>query len=265
MNNIITKKQIKNNSRDFRTVANRVLNSDFDAFDDNLKRLMNHINNNIIIKEYIDSCTQNDDIFDIKEEVEQVSGGYGQYIFESFIDERKELVYTYQLLTYITENNIKFRGYTYPYSSSNKYQDKVKGFNDKVVLPFVNSIDGNYERICVEMGLDETTPFNITINGGQVNIAKDDATINATQNIYSEIDELVNQVKNNIETIDNSDLRNEIIDNIEGLQEELKKNNPKKGIINSIVSSLKLILPKIKSATELFAAITQIIAFVTTK
>lgn len=55
--------------------------------------------------------------------------------------------------------------------------------------------------------------------------------INAVQNNFSEIGKLVNQVKNTIDSIDNSELKNEIIDNIEGPQEELKKEKPKKGIM----------------------------------
>ena len=39
----------------------------------------------------------------------------------------------------------------------------------------------------------------------------------------------MSQVKTNIDSIDDSELKNEIIDNVEGLQEELKKEKPKKG------------------------------------
>ena len=165
---------------------------------------------------------------------------------------------------YITENNVSYRGYTLGYSPSKQYNDKVKGFNDKFVLPLINEIEGNYERICIEMGLDENNNYFITNNGGQVNIAKDESTINATQNNYSQIDKLVSQVKTNIDSIDDSELKNEIIDNVEGLQEELKKEKPKKGIINAIVNALESIIPKIPKAIELTAAITQIITFAST-
>lgn len=56
MNNVVTKKEIKNYSRDFRTIANRTLNSNFDVFDGNLKRLINYIDNNFIISDFINSC-----------------------------------------------------------------------------------------------------------------------------------------------------------------------------------------------------------------
>ena len=81
----------------------------------------------------------------------------------------------------------------------------LKGFNDKFILPFINEIEGNYERICVEMGLDENTNFFITNNGGQVNIARDESTIKATQNNYSHFDKLVNEIKDNIDSIKDFD------------------------------------------------------------
>lgn len=128
-------------------------------------------------------------------------------------------------------------------------------------MPFINEIECNYEGICIEMGLDDNDNYFITNNGGQVNIAKDESTINAIQNNYSKIDKLVDQVKNCINSIDD-ELKNEIINNIEGLQEKIKKENPKKGVIKSITDALKNILPKIPMAIELTAAITEIVVFV---
>lgn len=96
MNNGVTKKDIKNYSRDFRTIANRTLNSDFDVFDGNLKRLINYIDNNSIISEFINSCIDDEDEFYIEDDLKQVSNGYGRYYFHSFIEERKEISYTYQ-------------------------------------------------------------------------------------------------------------------------------------------------------------------------
>ena len=114
------------------------------------------------------------------------------------------------------------------------------------------------------MGLDENTNFFITNNGGQVNIARDESTINATQNNYSHFDKLVNEIKDNIDIIEDTNLRNEIIDNVEWLQEEIKKEKPKKGVINAVMDSLKNILPKIPTAIEVTAAITEIITFIST-
>ena len=107
MNESVTKKEIKNYSRDFRTIANRTINSDFDVFDGNLKRLINYIDKNTIISQFINSCKDKEEDFNIEEDVEKVSNGYGEYYFDSYIDEKTEVSYTYQILKYITKNNIK--------------------------------------------------------------------------------------------------------------------------------------------------------------
>ena len=52
LNNLYNKKELKKQSRDFRTIANRTLTSDFQMFNDNLKRLIDYIDNNEIISKY---------------------------------------------------------------------------------------------------------------------------------------------------------------------------------------------------------------------
>ena len=53
----------------------------------------------------------------------------------------------------------------------------------------------------------------------------------------------------------------EIIDNAEGIQEELKKKDIKKGRVKAFISSLQEALPKIGTLAELAVAITELITF----
>lgn len=260
MNELYDKKELKKQSRDFRTISSRTLTSDFQMFGDNLKRLINFIDNNEIIKKYIDSCISEDDNFKIEDDVNQVCGSY-DHIFDSYIDEQQEVSYIYQILKYIVDNNKDCRAYTIAYSTSRQYQDKLKGFCDNVVEPLVNHIDSNYERIFIEMGLDEESKFKIINNGGQVNIAKDDSNINAVQINNSQLDNLVQNVKNKINDIDDEEIKSEIIDTVEGIQEELKKPEIKKGRIKSFITSLQTKIPSIGTAIEVGAAITELITF----
>ena len=50
LSELYDKKELKKQSRDFRTISSRTLTSDFQMFGDNLKRLINFIDNNEIIK-----------------------------------------------------------------------------------------------------------------------------------------------------------------------------------------------------------------------
>ena len=82
MNELYNKKELKKQSRDFRVISSRTLTSDFQMFGNNLKRLINYIDNNEIIKKYIDSCISENDNFKIEDDVNQVCGSY-DYIFDT--------------------------------------------------------------------------------------------------------------------------------------------------------------------------------------
>ena len=95
MNNSFNKKELKNISRKFRTLSSRILNYDFEDFDNNLKRLISFIDNEIIIKDYIDNCIENGKKYNIEQEVKEVSSNYGQVIFDSYLEEKDEVSYIY--------------------------------------------------------------------------------------------------------------------------------------------------------------------------
>ena len=154
------------------------------------------------------------------------------------------------------------KAYAMGYAHSNKFQDMTKGFAERVVLPFVNDIDSYLERIFTEMGFDENETYTIVNNGGQINISKGNSVINATQNNYDKVDELVKKIKEEINDNIEEELKEIIIDNVEGIQEEIKKSNMKKGRIKSFIDSLKdKALPKLGTAIQLTASITEIITF----
>ena len=143
MNYSFNRKELKNISRKFRGCCNRVLNSDFNDFDNNLKRFVLLLEEEKIIQDFINSkCIDKE--YNIQEEVDNVSNSYGQYIFDSYLNEDDEIAYTYKILKYITENNVCFRSYAMGYTHSKKYQDMVEGFSERVLLPFINYIDEYY-------------------------------------------------------------------------------------------------------------------------
>ena len=260
MMNNVSRKDLKIVSRNFRSISSRLLTCAFEDFNANIKRLYNYIENEPIIIEYIKSCI--DEEYNIEEEIKEVSQGYGRVIFNQYLSEKEEVSFTYQLLKFISEKNIDYLKYTRGYTHSNKFQDMTKGFAERVVLPFVNDIDSYLERIFTEMGFDENETYTIINNGGQVNISKGNSLINATQNNYNKVDKLVKKIKEEINDSIEDDLKEIIIDNIEGIQEEIKKPNMKKGRIKSFIDSLKnKALPKLGTAIQLTASITEIITF----
>lgn len=261
MMNDVSRKDLKIVSRNFRSVSSRLLTCAFEDFNANIKRLYNYIENESIIIEYIKSCI--DEEYNIENEINEVSQSYGRAVFDQYLTEREEISFTYQLLKYISEKNIDFLKYAMGYAHSNKFQDMTKGFAERVVLPFVNDIDSYLERIFTEMGFDENETYTIVNNGGQINMSKGNSVINATQNNYDKVDELVKKIKEEINDNIEEELKEIIIDNVEGIQEEIKKSNMKKGRIKSFIDSLKdKALPKLGTAIQLTASITEIITFV---
>lgn len=258
MNSTYNKKDIKNSSSDFRTYSNRLLNSTYDTMDNNLKRFILFIESNDLIKEYLISLENKYSDFNIENDISQVSYNEG---FKEYLNFDEETTYSYQILKYIVNNEICYRKYVGAYSHSNNFNDMVKAFNDKFVLPFINNVNRYFERICVEMGLDENSNYYITNNGGQINISKDNSILNATQNNYNEVDKLVETIRNEIDTISDEEIKQEVLDNVEGIQEELKKEDIKKGRVKAFISSLNNAIPKFGTAIEIAAATTELITF----
>ena len=108
----------------------------------------------------------------------------------------------------------------------------------------------------------ETNTYNIS--GNQVNIANDQATIVATQNNGIDIEELDRLVQNIKSLLTNSippEVTEVITDSVDALQEELKKDSPKKGIVKTAISGLTGAFPRITEAVELTAAVATIVQF----
>ena len=148
------------------------------------------------------------------------------------------------------------------YSGSTKYQDMVKGFNDRVVYVLIRHIEGYLTKIGIDMGVDEKNTFNITVKNGQVNIANDNSTLTAYNNISfdpSELDKLIEDVKkiSQKEKLSSNDVE-QLNCNLEVISEELKSTQPRKSFIKTAVNGIKMI----KGTVEFGAAITTLIQFV---
>lgn len=91
-------------------------------------------------------------------------------------------------------------------------------------------------------------------NGGQMNIANDNATIYSTYNHGEEqstLDYLVNQIKNSDLSVFNEEEQEILIDNIDVIQEQLSSEEPKKGFIKTAIAGLSSMLYKSSEITEL--------------
>lgn len=80
--------------------------------------------------------------------------------------------------------------------------------------------------------------MTFNINGGQINIARDSAIINAVQNNgadRSELESIINNIKDNLSDL-NKEQAEEIIDVLEIVKDELKKPEPKKSRLKNCIA-----------------------------
>ena len=90
--------------------------------------------------------------------------------------------------------------------------------------------------------MDKKDNITININGEQINIAKDNSTVNAVQNNganRTELEEIVKGITENITTLNKEDAEN-ILDMVEMVKEEISRPEPK---ISRLKNCLSLIAP----------------------
>lgn len=119
--------------------------------------------------------------------------------------------------------------------------------NNAGMVTFINHIEDYMEKAGIDMGLDSNVTYNI--NGNQVNVANDNATINATQNngiddneLKKFMDSMRVSLSEELSDEDKKDAK-ECIDIIE---QELQSNNPSEETVKTRFKLLKRIDNSVK-------------------
>lgn len=264
----INKKELKKTSRNFRQLATRVINSTTDSINLSIKMFISYIDETPIIIEYIQSILVIDE--NLEQDILEVSRSYGRLGLNTGETPSEEVSSVYQILKYIGQNpSIQTYALGRCYASSTKYQDMIKEFVNHLVMPFVNEINRYLADIATDMGYDEEIKFMITVNGGQsqLNIANDNSTINATQNIQlnrSEVIDVTAELKKNIEKelADNETIKGILLAQLELIKSESTEEEPKKSVLKTAIDTITTILKTVpsaitatKSAIELYGLI----------
>ena len=77
-------------------------------------------------------------------------------------------------------HNSIYHGVAMGYSSSTKFQDKIKGFNERFIMVLIGHIERYLTKVGIDMGLDDKVVYNVTVHKGQAIIATDNASVTAT-------------------------------------------------------------------------------------
>ncbi len=262
----MNKKELKKISYDFRVVAKRLLKVDFDEFGIVLSKFMHFIESNELIYNYVTKCLNP---LDVQKEMEEIEKYYGRAFFDLGNTTEQEVSNIYQILKYILDNNINARKFASGYTTSNKFQDMVDEFNNRVTLVLIQHIESYLTKIGIEMGLDDNTNYSILVkdNGGNVqfNLATENSIVNAVQNVSIDYDKLIVLIKNVEKNINDKveiDIKEAIQDNIECLKELVEEKKPRKNVLKLCANSIAKIIPKVKEWLELSAALTQLVQFI---
>ena len=147
------------------------------------------------------------------------------------------------------------------YSSSSKWQDKIKGFNDRFVMVLIRHVERYLTKIGIDMGIDEKIIYNVTVQNGQAIIANDNSSVTATTTIgatANDIEQLIAAVRTKMDTLTSEEDKETASESLEVIEAEVAAEKPKKSMIKTAIASLQAV----KGTVEFASAVAALIQFV---
>ncbi|MBD5113247.1 MAG: hypothetical protein HDT42_12075 [Ruminococcaceae bacterium] len=238
----MNRKELKKTISDFNTISTRLLQSDYDEYIGVLKRFLNFIESTEIVNDFIQDCGGY--CADIEESFNEVCQSFEPTRFNFSIGTEEETSEIYSLVKLLCENNFQHPPLELltAYSYAKKYNDMVKDFNHKVIFVLVGHIENYLKKVGIDMGLDSNITYNI--NGNQVNVANDNATINATQNNgidAAELKKLFDSMRNSLSEELSEEDKKDAEECIDIIEQELQSNNPNEETVKTRFKLLKRI------------------------
>ena len=256
----LNRKELRIIQYDFNSYSNRLLQADYDDYADVLRKFVNYIDNIPIISDYIHDCGSCD--WDLENEIKEVQGSYGRLIFSLGKTESEEIRNVYAVLKYLAKNNSSvYRGVAMGYSSSSKWQDKIKGFNDRFVMVLIRHVERYLTKIGIDMGIDEKIIYNVTVQNGQAIIANDNSSVTSTINIgatTNTIEQLISAVRTRLDTLTSEEDKETASESLEVIEAEVAAEKPKKSMIKTAIATLQAV----KGTVEFASAVAALIQFV---
>lgn len=239
MNRIELKKVLNR----YNSICNRLLQSDPDDYIKDLKRFITFLDSTDVIGEYIKLCGESE--LDMEGEFNQVLNSHGEFTFSTGDTDEEEVRNVYATFKYLSQNYDEVPlslYYTYRNGSSH-YSDMLKEFNSRFTMVLIRHIENYLKEVGIEMGLDENVTYNI--NGNMVNIANDNANINATQNNNGinadELKSLIAAMRENLESTLSEEDKEEATECINTIEAELLSPQPNEAAVKDKFKLLKRI------------------------
>ena len=256
----LNRKELRKIQYDFNSCSNRLLQANYEDYADVLGKFVNYIDSTPIISDYIHDCGSCD--WNLESEVKEVQGSYGRLIFSLGETDSEEIRNVYAVLRYLVENNSSvYLGVAMGYTSSSKWQDKIKGFNERFVMVLIRHVESYLTKVGIDMGIDEKNIYNVTVQNGQAIIANDNSSVMATTNIgatANDIEQLIDAVRTKMDTLTSDEDKEAASESLEVIEAEVISEKPKKSMIKTAIASLQAI----KGTVEFGSAVAALIQFV---
>lgn len=241
---------------DFNSISSRLQQADYNDYMDVLKRFLNFIESTEFIYNYIQECGGFCAEF---EEDFNIVVTRGNEIFRFSLDDKEETSEIYSLIKLLCDKNYNRPPHCllFAYSHAQKYNDMLKVFNHRVIVAFINHISDYMVKVGIDMGLDNNVTYNI--NGNQVNVANDNATINATQNNgldSNELLKLMNSMRESLSKELSDEDKKDAEECIDIIEQELQSNNPNEEKVKTRFKLLRRIDGGVKFASACCSLLT---------
>lgn len=255
----LNRNELRKIQYDFNSLCNRLLQADYNDYTGVLGKFLTYIESTSIIYDYINDCGKCE--WDMEKEVHEVQTSYGDMIFSTGDTDEEEIRNVYATLRYLVDtNNPICYEVAMGYSYSNKYQDKIKGFNERFVMVLIRHVERYLTKVGIDMGLDDKIIYNVTVENGQAIIATDNATVHATNQVgvdVSELKKLIAKVQGAANSLTPEE-QETVSECLEVIENEAIAEKPKKGMLKTALNTLKAI----KGVVEFGSAVAGIAAFI---
>ncbi len=258
-----TSEEIQDISANFRNVARRLSRTDYSQCDANLKRFMSVINNQDLIRDFVEQ--HNNCKFDIKNIIQE-RDWISPFEISPVMDE--EISLEYQMLKYSVEH---FGGdftrlygthiYTSTKSTTN---DEMRKFIEHIIDPLIDFISEHlricYDRKVREEGKNQPNVNGITANYSTVVVANNiegniSNNVEISEEVKSDALDLINSIKE-VVLVAGNESEDDILEVLKQIEMDIKTNNkPKKGFLvalKSICGGSTAVITLINSLMKLF-------------
>ena len=256
----LNRKELRKIQYGFNSCSNRLLQANYEDYADVLRKFVNYIDSTPIISDYIHDCGSCK--WNLESEIKEVQSSYGRLIFSLGETDSEEIRNVYAVLRYLVENNSSvYCDIARGYSSSSKWQDKIKSFNERFVMVLIRHVESYLTKVGIDMGIDEKITYNVTVQNGQAIIANDNSSVTATTNIgatANDIEQLISAVRTKMDTLISDEDKEAASESLEVIEAEVISEKPKKSMIKTAIASLQAI----KGTVEFGLAVAKLAQFI---